>query len=132
MRARLCGGLLIRRAVGSVQVARWEQRGDEGLSYELAVAFGWPAAADDEQVVEFGRAVGPQDVGGFADGDAGPQVAGVGQAAAARLRPALARQARAALAMGTTDMTFDPAPARRAFPDLPNTDIPSALKELLA
>jgi hypothetical protein len=29
-------------------------------------------------------------------------------------------------------MTFDPGPARRAFPGLPNTDMPSALKELLA
>jgi uncharacterized protein YbjT (DUF2867 family) len=51
--------------------------------------------------------------------------------ATARLKPALARQARAALAMDTTDMTFDPAPTRRAFPDLPNTDMPAALKELL-
>ena len=47
-------------------------------------------------------------------------------------KPALARQARAALAMDTLDMTFDPGPARRAFPSLPNTDMPSALKELLA
>jgi uncharacterized protein YbjT (DUF2867 family) len=52
--------------------------------------------------------------------------------AAARLKPALARQARTALAMDTIDMTFDPVPARRAFPDLPNTDMPTALKELLA
>jgi NADH dehydrogenase len=51
--------------------------------------------------------------------------------AAAVLKPALARQARAALVMDTIDMTFDSAPARRAFPDLPNTDMPSALKELL-
>jgi len=47
-------------------------------------------------------------------------------------KPALARQARAALVMDTLDMTFDPAPARREFPDLPTTDIRSALKELLA
>jgi NADH dehydrogenase len=47
------------------------------------------------------------------------------------IRPALARQARAALAMDTLDLTFDPAPARRAFPGLPNTDMPLALKELL-
>ncbi len=46
-------------------------------------------------------------------------------------RPALARQARAALAMDTLDMTFNPAPARQAFPDLPETGIRSALKELL-
>ena len=51
--------------------------------------------------------------------------------AAARLKPALARQARAALAMDNIDMTFDPAPTRRAFPDLPNTDMPAVLKELL-
>jgi hypothetical protein len=50
----------------------------------------------------------------------------------APIKPALARQARAALAMDTLDMTFDPAPVRRALPDLPNTDLPSALKELLA
>jgi uncharacterized protein YbjT (DUF2867 family) len=48
------------------------------------------------------------------------------------IKPALARQARAAVAMDTLDMTFDSAPTRRAFPDLPNTDIRSALKELLA
>jgi hypothetical protein len=39
--------------------------------------------------------------------------------------------AAAALAMDTIDMTFDPAPTRQAFPDLPNTDMPTALKELL-
>jgi hypothetical protein len=51
---------------------------------------------------------------------------------AAMVKPALARQARAALAMDTIDMTFDPSPTRRAFPDLPNTDMPTALEELLA
>ena len=50
----------------------------------------------------------------------------------AGIKPALARQARAALVMDTIDMTFDPAPARRAFPDLPNTGMPAAIKELLA
>ena len=50
----------------------------------------------------------------------------------AAIKLALARQARAALAMDTLDMTFDSAAARRAFPGLPNTDMPSALKELLA
>jgi uncharacterized protein YbjT (DUF2867 family) len=50
----------------------------------------------------------------------------------APIKPALARQARAALAMDTIDMSFDPGPTRQAFPDLPNTDMPSALKELLA
>jgi len=49
----------------------------------------------------------------------------------AAVRPALARQARAALAMDTLDMTFDPAPTRRSFPDLPETDIRMALKDLL-
>ena len=39
--------------------------------------------------------------------------------AAAAVKPALARQARAALAMDTLDMTFDPAPTRRAFPACP-------------
>ena len=51
---------------------------------------------------------------------------------AVAIKPALARQARAALAMDTLDMTFDPTPTRRAFPELPNTDFPSAIKELLA
>jgi uncharacterized protein YbjT (DUF2867 family) len=51
--------------------------------------------------------------------------------ATATVKPALARQARAALAMDTLDMTFDPAPTRRAFPDLPETDIRLALKDLL-
>ena len=50
----------------------------------------------------------------------------------AAIKPALARQARAALAMDTLDMTFDPTPTRRAFPGLPDTDMPSAIKELLA
>jgi NADH dehydrogenase len=49
----------------------------------------------------------------------------------AATKPALARQARAALAMDTIDMTFDSTATRQAFPDLPNTDMPSALKELL-
>jgi uncharacterized protein YbjT (DUF2867 family) len=50
---------------------------------------------------------------------------------AAAIKPALARQARAALTMDTTDMSFDSTPTRRAFPNLPNTDMPSALKDLL-
>ena len=48
------------------------------------------------------------------------------------IKPVLARQARAALAMDTIDLTFDPAPTRQALPGLPNTDMPSALKQLLA
>ena len=47
-------------------------------------------------------------------------------------KPALARQARAAIAMDTLDMIFDPTPIRRAFPDLPVTDVATALKALLA
>ena len=276
-----------------------EQGGDQGLCDELAVALGWPSATNDEQFVEFGRTVGPRDVGGLFHRDARPQVAGSGQAAGvdghpfqaggvdlvhkggdvgvsgagaafvlvsvvgaspghpiglfrakhaaestlrasgiswtvvratafmetwgtimgrpvqasgktivfghgdnpinfvsatdvaalvglaatdpglrgqvfeiggpddltfnqvaaivqdaagrhgtvrhiprpalramacltAAIKPALARQARAALAMDTLDMTFDSTAARRAFPGLPNTDMPSALKELLA
>jgi uncharacterized protein YbjT (DUF2867 family) len=49
----------------------------------------------------------------------------------AAVKPALARQARAALAMDTIDMRFDPAATRQAFPSLPNTGIHSALKSLL-
>jgi len=48
------------------------------------------------------------------------------------IKPALARQARAALAIDTIDMTFNPTPTRRAFPGLPDTGMPSAIKELLA
>jgi NADH dehydrogenase len=50
----------------------------------------------------------------------------------AAAKPALARQARAALAMDSIDMTFDSTPTRHALPHLPNTDMASALKELLA
>ena len=50
----------------------------------------------------------------------------------AAIKPALARQARAALAMDTIDMTFDPTATRRAVPGLPDTGMPSAIKELLA
>jgi uncharacterized protein YbjT (DUF2867 family) len=49
----------------------------------------------------------------------------------AAIKPALARQAHAALAMDTLDMTLDPIPTRRAFPDLPETGIRQALKDLL-
>jgi uncharacterized protein YbjT (DUF2867 family) len=52
--------------------------------------------------------------------------------ATAGLKPELARQARAALAMDAIDMTFDPSRIRRAFPQLPNTDMATALKALLA
>jgi uncharacterized protein YbjT (DUF2867 family) len=48
------------------------------------------------------------------------------------MKPALARQARAALAMDTIDMTFEPAAARDAFPGLPETDMRSAITDLLA
>jgi len=48
------------------------------------------------------------------------------------IKPALARQARAALVMDTLDMTFDSTRTRQAFPGLPTTDMQSALKELLA
>jgi len=53
-------------------------------------------------------------------------------ASLAVVRPVLARQARAALVMDTIDMSFDPAPARLAFPDVPETDMATALQELLA
>lgn len=51
---------------------------------------------------------------------------------AAPVRPALARQARAALAMDTLDMTFGPGPARQACPGLPETSVRQALSELLS
>jgi uncharacterized protein YbjT (DUF2867 family) len=52
--------------------------------------------------------------------------------ATAGLKRDLARQARAALAMDSIDMTFDPSRIRRAFPQLPDTDMATALKALLA
>jgi len=51
---------------------------------------------------------------------------------AAAIRPALARQARAALAMDTLDMTFDSGATRQMFPGLPETGIRSALKSVTA
>jgi NADH dehydrogenase len=48
---------------------------------------------------------------------------------AARLKPALARQAGAALVMDSISMTFDLASARRALPGLPETDLLSALTQ---
>ena len=44
-----------------------------------------------------------------------------------KVKPELARQARAALAMDTLDMTFDATPTRAEFPDLPNTDVAGTL-----
>ncbi len=38
-----------------------------------------------------------------------------------RIKPHLGRQARAALTMDTTDLTFDATPIHRAYPDLPNS-----------
>src|SRR5215472_18468927 len=58
-----------------------EQRGDQGLRDELAIPFGWPSATGDQQFVEFGRTIGPRDIGGLFHCDAGPQMAGCGQAA---------------------------------------------------
>jgi uncharacterized protein YbjT (DUF2867 family) len=43
--------------------------------------------------------------------------------------PGLASHARAALVMDTCDMTFDALPTRRAFPDLPKTDLVSAIEQ---
>ena len=39
------------------------------------------------------------------------------------LRPGFARQARAAVVMNTTDMTFDALPIRSRFPDIPTTTL---------
>ena len=46
--------------------------------------------------------------------------------------PGLARHARAAIVMDTRDMAFDALPTRRAFPDLPNTDLAGALEQWFA
>ncbi len=47
------------------------------------------------------------------------------------LSPQLARQSRGAVVLDTTDMSFDPGPVRREFPDLPETGVREALKKLL-
>ena len=47
------------------------------------------------------------------------------------LSPQLARQSRGAVVLDTTDMSFDPGPVRREFPDLPETGVREALKTLL-
>jgi NADH dehydrogenase len=39
------------------------------------------------------------------------------------LRPGFARQAKAAVVMNTTDMTFDALPVRNLFPDIPATTL---------
>src|SRR5207247_9812194 len=48
------------------------------------------------------------------------------------LNPQLARQSRGAVVLDTTDMSFDPRPVRREFPDLPETGVREALRMLLA
>jgi len=47
------------------------------------------------------------------------------------LNPQLARQSRGAVVVDTIDMSFDPGPVRREFPDLPETSVREALKKLL-
>ena len=47
------------------------------------------------------------------------------------LNPQLARQSRGAVVLDTIDMSFDPGPARREFPALPETSVREALKKLL-
>jgi uncharacterized protein YbjT (DUF2867 family) len=47
------------------------------------------------------------------------------------LNPQLARQSRGAVVLDTIDMSFDPGPVRREFPDLPETSVREALKKLL-
>jgi NADH dehydrogenase len=44
-----------------------------------------------------------------------------------RLKPQLGRQARAALTMDRTDLTFDSGPMHRAYPDLPCTTLDDVL-----
>jgi len=47
------------------------------------------------------------------------------------LNPQLARQSRGAVVIDTTDISFDPRPVRRKFPDVPETSVREALKKLL-
>jgi NADH dehydrogenase len=47
------------------------------------------------------------------------------------VNPSFAGQARAAVVMDTTEMTFDPSAVRARFPDLPNTPFARALEGCL-
>jgi uncharacterized protein YbjT (DUF2867 family) len=47
-----------------------------------------------------------------------------------RVKPQLGRQARAALAMDRTDLTFDAAPLHRTYPDLPSTSLSDVLTNI--
>jgi hypothetical protein len=47
------------------------------------------------------------------------------------VNPMFARQARAAVAMDTHDLTFDAAPGRRLFPSVPATDVKTAVERHL-
>jgi NADH dehydrogenase len=47
------------------------------------------------------------------------------------LNPQLARQSGGAVVVDTIDMSFDPGPVRREFPDLPETSVREALQKLL-
>jgi NADH dehydrogenase len=49
-----------------------------------------------------------------------------------RVKPQLGRQARAALAMDRSDLTFDAAPLRRHYPDLPRTALSDVLATIAA
>jgi hypothetical protein len=48
-----------------------------------------------------------------------------------RVKPQLGRQARAALAMDRTDLTFDSAPLHRDYPDLPSTSLSDVLANVV-
>jgi NADH dehydrogenase len=47
------------------------------------------------------------------------------------LNPQLARQSRAAVVHDTIDLSFEPGPARREFPDLPETSVREVVKNLI-
>jgi uncharacterized protein YbjT (DUF2867 family) len=48
------------------------------------------------------------------------------------VRPSFARQARAAVVMNTTDLSFDPLPLRERFPDVPALSIDDVLRSMAA
>src|SRR5579859_702867 len=55
-----------------------QQRGCHRLTEETSVSGQIPSAADDEEFVEFGGAVGPHHIGGVLQRDAGFEVTAVG------------------------------------------------------
>lgn len=77
---RCCHGRVCddRLASANAGIRGGEQSGRYRVTDETGVGLQRHSPSHDEQVVELGRAVGPQDIGGVGDGDIRPEMAGVG------------------------------------------------------